>query len=171
MKLVGAGLVLVASGLLGAAVAGWYAQRSRQLRDLLLGLHVLETEITHAVRELPAALEQTAGVLKPPVRDLFQQAALLLRQHPHWPAPVAWRQAVAGSRRRLALQEEEVAALEELGVRLGLSAAADQARYLRLVQHRLQRHLEQADQERQVGVRLWHYLGLGGGLMVVLLLY
>ena len=169
--MLGAGLLLLASGLLGAAVAGWYAQRTRQLRGFLLGLHVLETEIAHAVRELPAALQQTARALEPPVRDLFQGAAVLMSQHPHWPAPLAWRRALALIRRRLALRDEEVAALQEVGVRLGLSAAGDQARYLRLVQQALQRHLEQAEQERQVGMRLWRYLGWGSGLMVVLLLY
>lgn len=171
MKLLGAGLVLMASGLLGVSVAGWYAQRTRQLRGLLLGLHVLETEITHAVLELPAALDRTAQVLESPVCDLFRQAALLMRQHPDWPGPVAWRRALGHIRRRLALRDDELAALQEVGVRLGLSSAPDQARYLRLVQNRLQHYLEQAEKDQQVGVRLWRYLGLGGGLMVVLLLY
>lgn len=171
MRLAGALLLVAASTLLGMAMGRWYTQRASQLRDLLLALEVLETEIRYGAVHLSEALRRAGSTVEPPVRDFFLSVAEGLDGHPALSGAEAWERGLARTAHRLSLDREEKAALRAVGVRLGASDADDQVRYLQAARHVLRRHAEKAEGQRDQGVRLWRYLGVCTGLALVLLLY
>lgn len=171
MRLLGAVLVVSATGMLGVVVGWWYTQRVRHLYDLALALHVLETEIGYGVLPLPAALRRAAEAVDDPVAAFFAAVARRLEGDPGCTGAEAWRWAVDTAGRRLALQNDEVRALRDVGVRLGASHVDDQLRWLRAARSALRSRAERAEAQRDHGVRLWRYVGVGSGLITVLLLY
>lgn len=171
MRLLGATLLMTASALLGWAMGRWYTQRARQLRDIVLALQVLETEIAFGAWHLAEALQRAAAPVDPPVKDLFLHAARKLTEDPSCSGPAAWEEALDVVSPVLALTRDERASLRGVGVRLGASDGDDQVRHLRAAWHILGRHAERAEAQRDQGERLWRYLGVSTGLIVVLLLY
>jgi len=171
MGLVGAVLLVTATGLLGARAGLWYVQRARHLAQFALALHVLETDIAFGALPLPAALRRAGGAVGGPVGDVFAAAARELTADPGCSGPEAWRRALDRWGGRLALAEGDREALGAAGVRLGASDADDQVRYLRAARHTLQVRAQQAEAERDVGARLWRYVGVSAGLAAALLLY
>src|SRR5690554_1865043 len=141
-RLVGASMLIAACGLLGVAIGLWYIQRARHLRDVIVALQVLETELAYSVHDLPAALRLAGAAVKSPVADLFEAAARTLDERPGCSGPQAWLAALQHCGAHLALLDDDRAALQQVGVRLGASDADDQVRYLRAAQHRLRRRAE-----------------------------
>lgn len=171
MRLVGAALLVAATGLLGARAGLWYVQRARHLAQFALALHVLETDIAFGALPLPEALRRAGEAVGGPVGAVFAAAAQRLVADPGCSGPDAWRGAVDRRGGRLALTEGDREALRAAGVRLGASDADDQVRYLRAARHTLRVRAEQAQAEGDVGARLWRYVGVSAGLAAALLLY
>lgn len=171
VRLLGALLVVSATGMLGVVVGWWYTHRVRHLYDLSLALHVLETEIGYGVLPLPAALRRAAEAVDDPVAAFFAAVARRLERDPGCTGAEAWRAALDTVGKSLALQGDELRTLRDVGVRLGASHVDDQLRWLRAAQHGLRTKAERAEAQRDNGVRLWRYVGVSSGLITVLLLY
>ncbi|MFS8583393.1 MAG: hypothetical protein FWJ61_11125 [Limnochordales bacterium] len=166
----GAALILVAAGAAGFVVAGSYSQRPAILAGLQTALTMLHTEIVYGATPLPEALERVGRRTAPAVAPFFAEAAALLARRRPLPAPEAWRRALLSQRRRWCLTAADEEALLDLAPYLGRTSAADQERHLRLALARLARQQQEAEAEAAVQARLWRWLGVCvGGLLVIAL--
>jgi stage III sporulation protein AB len=171
LKLLGAAMVVMASGLSGMAVAGNYSRRPGELRALRAALQMLETEIAYGATHLPEALEQVAGRSDSRVAPLFRQAAAELSSMSGITAAEAWDRSLGGYYRGTALKQQDHSILKNLGSSLGISDREDQIKHLSLAMEQLGAETNRAEEEAARNVKLWSYLGFLGGLMVVLILY
>lgn len=168
---IGAALVLAAAAAAGFVVAGSYTQRVALLQALHGALTMLLTEIRYGAVPLPEALARVARHGPPAAAALFAEAARTLSGPAPMTAADAWRRSVAAQRRRWALTADDEAVLQELAPYLGQTFADDQERHLRLAMARLARQQQEAAAEAAAQSRLWRYLGVCGGALLVLLLY
>lgn len=164
-------LVIAATGMAGWGVARVYAHRPRQLRQFIAALQLLETEITYAATPLPDALGRVAEQLEPPVSLFFRQVALELKSHRGYTAREAWQRSLDLYYPRSALGRGDAGVLRGLGNSIGISDREDQGKHLRLAAEQLKAALVAAEDSATKNVKMWNYLGLLGGLIVVLTLY
>lgn len=168
LKIVGAGLVVLAGAGLGYSMAEIYRRRPQQLRQLQFALTVLGAEIRFRQRPLPAALEAVAAALAMPLDRLFADlAAALDRADGRGPA-WAWRQV---ERQGLALRPQDFALLDNLMQVLGAGSIAEQGRQLDLHMEHLRQLEAEAEGARAANEKIWRYLGVFSGLALVLVLF
>ncbi|MCG9968512.1 stage III sporulation protein AB [Pelotomaculum terephthalicicum JT] len=171
LKLIGAVMVIAASGLSGLAMAGNYARRPKELRSLRSALQILETEIAYSATCLPDAFMQVSGRCDKTSATLFSGAAAELSNMSGVTASEAWDKALEKYYPGTALKSGDLSILRNLGGSLGISDREDQIKHLRLAMEQISAETLAAEEEAARNVKLWSYLGFLGGLLVVLLLY
>lgn len=168
MKVVGAVLIVASTTLWGFMKAQSYIARPKQLQQLKTALQLLQTEISYGVTPLPQAFAKLESKLEPPIADFFSQARNGLQSG--LTAKQAWQKAIEETGEDTALEEKDQQVLEELGYNLGQSSSEDQLRYLELAQNNLDDLHKKASEKKENKVKLWRYLGVLSGLLVVVLI-
>lgn len=169
LKLFAASLVVFSTSVAGFSVAKGFRDRPRQLRALQSVLQGLATEIAYGATPLPEAFLRLGRASRQPIASLFLAAAAALAE-PGATAELAWRQGVLQLAGNSALQETDLAILGQLGSLLGLSDRSDQERHLSLAVQQLAREEARAEEARQSNERMWRYLGVLSGLLLVIVL-
>ncbi|NLW16116.1 MAG: stage III sporulation protein AB [Firmicutes bacterium] len=169
IKVIASGLIILTTTSFGFDMARRYRDRPRHLRQLQAALQGLATEITYGATPLPAAFANLAATHPSPTKDMLQVAAQQLAM-PGNTATVAWEQGLETLLQRSALHPRDLAGVRQLGAVLGLSDRRDQERHLLLAIQHLEREEIAAEQERQQNERMWRYLGVLSGLLVVIVL-
>lgn len=171
LKLVGAVLVLGAGTLAGFFQAQQFAARPRQLRELILALQRLETEISYGLTPLPDALERIGDSLREPLRSLFGSAALYMRPDYGLSAQDSIRKALGEYWKRTSMKSAECEVLEQLSGVLGTSDRQDQIKHIALAVGQL-KHEEAAARDDQVKYeKMSKSLGLLIGALIVILIF
>lgn len=171
LKLVGAVLVLGAGTMAGFYQAQQFATRPRQLREIILALQRLETEISYGLTPLPDALERISTSLREPLKSLFQTAALYMRPDYGLSAQDSIRKALGEYWKRTSMRSAEREVLEQLSSVLGTSDRQDQIKHIELAALQLQ-HEETAARDDQVKYeKMSKSLGLLIGALIVILIF
>lgn len=170
LKLLGSGLIILASTAFGWMVAANYARRPTELRLCADGLELLETQIGYAATPLPEALPRVAAALRGPVARLFSLTARALASGRGLTAGEAWRAAIDRVWARTALTEADRDLLVALGPHLGASDREDQVKHLALARQRLTAACAEAEELAAREGKLWRNLGALAGLAIALVL-
>lgn len=170
LKTMGICLTIAGFGVWGLNGARRYSRRLAQLKDLRLALGFLEKEIIYMHTPLTRAMERTARFAQPPVAKLFWVAALHLQNREGATAREAWLIGLQSLAQSGDLNKNDLTILETVASQLGVSDAAEQGKFVRLIQEELKLLEEQAAQEMDAGQKIWSYGGFILGAVVVLLL-
>lgn len=170
MKCVGALSILLACTLFGFLRAGHYATRPRQIRQLILTLQRLETEIVYAQTPLDDAFYRLSLQLDQPFASCFEQLALALKREHHVSLAQMWGQAFHRCAAQTSLKKQEVAIIEQLGHVLGGSDDQDQVKHIRLAISQLQMEEAESRQAQHKYEAMWRSLGCLLGVLVVILM-
>lgn len=169
LKIVASVLIILTTTVIGFDVARRYRDRPQHLRQLQSALQGLATEISYGATPLPEAFASLAATHRSPIADMFQAAATQLTR-PGTTAAAAWQEGLEALVKRSALGQRDLVVVRQLGTVLGLSDRLDQERHLLLALQHLQREEVLAEQERQQNERMWRYLGVLSGLLLVIVL-
>ncbi|MGM0502573.1 MAG: stage III sporulation protein SpoIIIAB [Bacillota bacterium] len=168
MKLWGALLIIVGTSSIGFFMAGQIALRPKQLQQLKTALEMLKTEIDYGFTPLPQAFKRLANNLASPIANIFIVAQNKMEQG--LIAQAAWEDAILKIFPETALLNRDKNLLLEIGYNLGNSNSLDQIRHLDLAQEKIETLYLEAVQEKKDKVKLWRYLGVLGGLLVVIII-
>ncbi len=168
MKLLGAILIICSSTLIGFAIARELNLRSKQLREMLTALKILETEVSYAVTPLPECFVKLGDKLSPATAQIFILAKDYLDQG--LVAEEAWGKSILKSQSSLSLKEEDLQTLLDFSHNLGETSIEDQVRYISLAEHKLNSLYQEAVAEEKIKVKLWRYLGVTVGLFIAILI-
>lgn len=163
-------MVATSTSLAGFAVARRYRDRPRLLRELQSALQALATEISYGATPLPEAFASLARRTRQPIAMLFSTAAAAISQ-PGQTAYVAWQAGLTALGDEAALTPGDIAILDDLSGVLGLSDRQDQERHLLLAVRQLQQEEAKAQEDRVQNERMWRYLGVLSGLLLVIVLW
>lgn len=169
LKVVGSIAVLGASTFLGYSLAGDFAKRPQQLRELQSMLQMLENEIAFMSNLLREALHKTGENSKGAAAIFFKEASALL-ENGSMGASEAWSKAVTGSMGRTSLNQEDQDILITFGKMLGSSDYEGQIKNIRLTITQLQVQESKAEAQRKKNESLYRNLGIMGGLALVIIL-
>lgn len=171
MNVIGAGLVFLSGTFFGFYKASQYANRPKQIRQLIQALQRLETEITYGYTPLPEALGNLALQQSEPLRSMFQEVADRLSAGSGATTLDSWQQAIQTVWKKTAMKSSERQTLSQLGFTLGISDRQDQIKHLRLAMNQLQSEEDAARDDQKRYESMWRSLGALGGALVVILMY
>lgn len=169
-KMIGATLIILAATLAGWYKARQYANRPRQIRQLIVALKRLETEIMYGFTPLPDALRVIAKQLKPPLQSIFEHAAGGMDNH-NSTAQQSLHTAISQYWGHTDMKSAEKEIMVQLSYTLGTSDRADQAGHITAAISQLQHEELQARDEQVHYEKMYKSLGLLSGILVVILLY
>lgn len=172
LRLVGSVLVLMATTTIGFRMAGSYRQRPREIRHLMTAVNHLQAEIEFQARPLPSALMEVGRRGEGASGELFLAAAKHLRED-GTNVEGAFTTAVDDI---LARSENALSSRDLDPIRaIANSLSSMDSKHLRgqfgLAVDALSQAERDAREEAAKSARLWQYLGILAGVMVVILLY
>lgn len=171
LKLIGAVIVLLAATLTGWQRARQYAIRPRQIRELILALQRLTTEISYGLTPLPEAFSKTAAQLREPLKSLFQHASNSMLPSSGRTAKESLHDAIDASWGRTCMKNTEKETMRQLAYSLGTSDREDQMRHIALAVQQLSHEEADAQADQMKYERMSRSLGLLIGALIVILIY
>jgi stage III sporulation protein AB len=169
ITLLAGGCIVAGCAGMGAVLAASLRRRPEELGRLAAAMDQLRTEIGYLATPLPDALAHVAGTVAGPARELFAGAAAGLRRGEGLTAAEAWAAAVAAADAQSAWAAPDRQALLDLGAALGASGRQDQLQHLARCRDRLLALQAEARREADRSARVWLYLGVLGGLGLLIM--
>lgn len=170
MKLVGCLLIVYASTMTGHAIGQYHMRMVRELEEILLFIRILKGQISYAAIELPELLEESENRLNGAVREWIHMLTRRLVERCDTPFAELWGDSMADLERLSALKKDVISDVDMLGRILGDMDIEAQISQIELVENILNDRYERA-RERSVRTnRLANYLGILGGVFIVIML-
>ncbi len=169
IRAVGSALIVMACAGLGFQIAKAYRDRPKQLAELANAIRMLRAEIEFSLTPLPHALARVGGRTSKTVETMFENAAQNLTRGDT--VPDAFAKAAERAKVRTALRKDDFDALMEFASSLGSSDLAHQSQHLDASLARLASLEKEARDLQRKNERMWQYLGILTGLLLVIVLY
>lgn len=169
-KLLGAFCIVAGCSYLGLRRANLYKKRTELFRFLQNGLTLLETEINYTSTPLPLALKRVGEKINKDCQPLFIRAAAVLQEKKGVTAAEAWEAGVRALCGEVPLTKEERELLRVFGHGLGGSAKEEQVKNIALTRKQLSLAEKIAEEEQAKNQKMWQYLGVSLGAVIVLIL-
>lgn len=170
LKLLGAFFIVSAAYTYGYGISLKYRKRVLQLEELLLGLEMFLAEVNYGLTPLPQAFTHIGRRLKDPLGRLFSDAAALMQKSRGLSARECWKKALKKNYDALELSREGIEIMDRLGFVWGKGDKSGQLNQIVVIQELLRQALREAQNEYRRNDKMWKYLGLLGGLTMVIFL-
>ncbi|MBS4023712.1 MAG: stage III sporulation protein AB [Dethiobacter sp.] len=172
VKWFGALLILGAAYSFGNSQAQRLRRRVAELEEFRLALRLLMAEIGYTATPLPKAMDILSARLRRVEVGAFFRAVKknLAAGGQGSDASMAWMEGAVSVKKELALTEEDMAVLVRAGAGLGGLGREEQVRQLELVDAQLAQLAAEAAHGCRDREKMWRYLGVLGGVAVVILL-
>ncbi|MFZ3102857.1 MAG: stage III sporulation protein AB [Desulfitobacteriaceae bacterium] len=167
-------LILGCLGLIGSCgIMGlWQAWRIRrrplELRECLMLLVLLDTEIHWGATPLPEAFSNLKERSSFPWQGFLAELQERLRLGES--AGLAWKSTILNQQKKFCLRDEDWQVIGDVGKGLGRSDQVQQHKQLELVEHQLVILKEQATIWAEKQAKMWSYLGFIVGIAGVIFL-
>ena len=171
MRIIGALLVIAAGGMAGWVYSTLLKKRLTLLQAFIQSFQWLETEIGYASVPLGEAFTGISTRVPEEVKLIFTTFAAELNGRAGLTADEAWQKSLDQNREVLPLKAEDWALLADFGRTLGTTDREHQVTAIRRTLERLKHQASGAEEEYRKNERLYRYLGIAGGTLVVLILY
>lgn len=170
LKVIGSMLVLTAATYCGFKLSQRCSERPQQLRQIISCIVSLKSYINYISMPLPEALVKSTAGTASPVAELFTQIASVLGKNVWMKPQQAIAQVLADMENRLALDKPEHEILIMLGANLGSLNREEQSKYLDMIEEQLKKLEQEAVRSRELNTKMYRYLGVCSGLVIVILL-
>ncbi|MDR3601884.1 MAG: stage III sporulation protein AB [Desulfosporosinus sp.] len=168
MLILGCVAFIAGCGSLGLWLANRIRRRPAELRECLMALALLDTEIVWGVTPLPEAFRILKERTERPWQEFF--AELQERLERGESASSAWKDTIVTQNEHFCLKQQDWQVIRDVGKGLGRSDSQEQHKQLELIQHQLALIKDQAGVWSEKQAKMWSYLGFLCGIAGVLIL-
>ncbi|GAB6156083.1 stage III sporulation protein AB [Desulfosporosinus burensis] len=168
MLILGCIVLIAGCGSSGLWLANRIRRRPSELRELLMALALLDTEIVWGATPLPEAFGIVKERTDTPWQEFYKELQDRLQRGES--AGIAWKETILAQKAFFCLKPEDWQVVRDVGKGLGRSDRTEQHKQLELVLRQLTLIKEQADVWSIKQAKMWSYLGFLGGIAGVLIL-
>ncbi|TGE34221.1 stage III sporulation protein AB [Desulfosporosinus sp. Sb-LF] len=168
MRILGCIALIAGCGCLGLWLAQRIRRRPLELRECLMALALLDTEIVWGATPLPEAFGIVKERTDTPWQGFFAELQERLQRGES--ANKAWKDSIITHKPHFCLQQGDWQVIHDVGKGLGRSDRMEQHKQLELVQRQLTLIKDQAGIWSDKQAKMWSYLGFLGGIAGVLIL-
>lgn len=170
LKIIGSIIVICTTTIMGFIYAGMYGERVKQLRQIQYALNMLEAEIVYTSTPLLEAFrnigEKSSGVIK----KMFLLMADYLELKNTDGVLNAFKEAEKGLHGELLLNKEELDVIYSFMNSLGSSDIEGQKKNFNITIKKLEAFETKAEEFRVKNEKLYKYLGVSAGMIIVIML-
>lgn len=170
LKLIGGVGIIVAATSMGFVYSKVFAERVSQLRDIQYILNYLESEIIYTATPLTIALMTAGENQEGVVGQVFVNISKLIRDRKAESILDAYNQSIKLYQSQLYLEKEEFDILASFVRSLGSADIEGQKKNFNLTIKKLETFEKSAEQTRTKNEKLYKYLGLCAGVLIVIVL-
>ncbi len=170
LKLIGGLAIIIATTSIGYVYSMVYEERVRQLRELQYALNILESEIIYSSTPIYEALGAASQNCKTSIGVMLKKMGELLSQRKVSSIHDAFIQAVKEQKSLLYLEKEEQDAIGSFVHSLGSGDIEGQKKNFNITMKKLDVFEKKAEESRDKNSKLYRYIGLCGGVLIVLVL-
>lgn len=170
LKLIGSCIVLLVSSYIGFKMASQCQERPQHIRQIISCIGSLRSHILYACLPLHEAVAKSTNGIYGPVALFFQNVAVLLEKNTSLTPQEIIKRVLNEMEGSLILKKPEIEVLYVLGGNLGIMNCEEQEKYLSLVIEQLERFELEALRQRDLNTKMYRYLGICGGLAIVIIL-
>ncbi len=172
-QVLGAGLVLFSTVAVGTKVAWMYRKRPNQLQQLEIQARSLSSNIDYTATPLPEVFSDLSRQYPKETGRIFNELHALLTDssNPAMTLEEAFKACQETLKEELALTDDDWEILESLFFNLGKSHREDQLKLIEMTLYQLKNAKKEAEEERKKNERMWRYLGILAGLLIVVLFW
>jgi len=168
MLIMGCVALIAGCGSLGLWLAHRIRLRPVELRECLMALALLDTEIVWGATPLPEAFCIVKERTDQPWQGFFAELQERLQRGES--ASSAWKATIIQQSKHFCLKQEDWQVISDVGKGLGRSDSREQHKQLELVQRQLALIKDQAGIWSDKQAKMWSYLGFLCGIAGVLIL-
>lgn len=162
--------VFITSTFIGYTLANRYKTRVLEIQDLLFALETFETKIKYTYDSLTTSFLYIADNLKTKVYRIFYVTAEEVRENKNDSAGECFKRVVDDEKIFLALNNDDIEIIKELGVSLGQTDMEGQVKNIRLVYNALKSQLKEAKEEKNKNFKMYRNMGMLSGLVIIIIL-
>jgi stage III sporulation protein AB len=170
LKILGSLIIIGAATIIGFSYSGIYLERVKQLRNLQFSLNMLETEIAYTTTPLIEALFSTGEKSSGPINKLFMGIAEILREKKKDSVYDAFMDAYNLLKEELYFDKEELGVVSSFMQSLGTSDIEGQKKNFNITIKKLESFEKRAEELRTKNEKLYRYLGVSFGVLIVIIL-
>jgi stage III sporulation protein AB len=170
MKLLGGIIVIAAATSIGFVYSRIYTERVKQLRDLQYALNILESEIIYTSSPLIDALLSASQKSSTSAGKLLSSMSELLGSRNAESIYDAFNSAYDSVKSELFLEKEEIDVLGSFVQSIGSADIEGQKKNFNITLKKLEGFEKSAEETRNKNEKLYRYLGLCAGVLIVIVL-
>lgn len=170
LKWIGIGLVVCGCTAMGMTLGSDLQKRVMQLREMRKMAVVLQGEIRYGNATMNEAFHHTASRVQSPFREVLEQCACQMEEFRGEGLADIFRQNAEKELKGSALKKEDRELLYNLGGNLGYLDTQMQMNSLEMFLEQVNELCIQAVAEQKNKTKIYHYLGLMGGLFLAIVL-
>lgn len=173
LEIFGAFLVIFSCVALGTKIAWKYRKRPHQIQQLEVQLSSLSSMIDFTATPLPTTFADLSKHFPKETGRIFLELYTIMSDSDNITITLeeAYQKVKEKLESELALDEQDWEILESLFFNLGKSHREDQIKIIELAKYQLKTAKEKAEEERRKNEKMWRYLGVLAGLLLVVLLW
>ena len=170
LKIVGAILVIFSASLIGVLYSRTFGIRVDEIREMQYAIQMLETEITYASTPLVEALKSISEKSKGNISKLLLSMSEILKNKECDSVYKAFEESYKKNKDNLYLQKDEINIINSFMQSLGNSDAEGQKKNFNLTNQKLEGIEKSAQEIKEKNQKLFNYLGICGGVLIVIIL-
>jgi len=170
IRIIGAALILFTTISIGNNIAYKYRMRPKQLQEIEVMLEMTASEINFAALPLPDLLSKTGQRFPKGAGKIFSNLNEIMKNQGFTPED-AFHKTKEALESELSLDNEDWNILENFSINLGKTDCDEQLRQIELCLSHIRINQKLATEERRKNERMWRYLGVLSGLMLVILIW
>jgi stage III sporulation protein AB len=171
VKVFGALLILFSGAAIGWIYGLNLRRREKQLGEFIQFFQWLSTEVQYSALPLPEAYAKIAGRLKGETAGLVECCREFLESAHGMTGDEAWQESINAKRERFSLNEEDWSVLVDFGRTLGNTDREHQVKAITQTTNRLELRQQEAKINADKNERIYRYMGVAAGAIVVLFIY
>lgn len=163
-------MVLLSCTGMGFFISEKQKTRIAQLKELRRHMNILYGEIQYGASELPEALGSVASRTDGDISPFFEWTSQEAEKLEGSCFSSIWKNAIEQKLKDTCLKKEDKQLLERLGDNLGFLDQKTQLSNMELYIHNLEECIEEGTKEMKEKVRLYHLLGILGGIFITIVM-
>lgn len=170
LKILGSFLIILSTSGMGFLYAYGYKERVRQLRELQFTINALSSEILYSSNPLWIAFLNVANKCSSPFKELFLNMSDSLKEKSTETISDSFELALKQQRDNVYLDKEDLDLLRTFINGLSSNDCEGHKKNFNITQKKLEGLEKIAEENRNKNERLYKYLGVLSGLLIVILL-
>jgi stage III sporulation protein AB len=170
LKLLGSIIIIAGATVIGFTYSNIFLQRVKQLRDMQFALNMMETEIAYTATPLIEVLFDLGEKSSSVIKGLFAGMAETLKSKKKNSVYEAYVYTYNQLKGEIYLDKEEIGVISSFMQSLGSSDVEGQKKNINITIKKLESFEKRAEEIRTKNEKLYRYLGLCFGVLIVIIL-